>query len=283
MKNFRWNRAEQLSFLVLVLSVIALKMVSFKVWSREDRQPSAAAEVAAEVAAITDVAPVTEVVRTTNVVVAERAGVLPETAGNRETVDGDSPNRGERNSAQNERLPAAERTATDRRPVYNGGRTAQGARRAVSPGEAVERRAGSSGGSVEHRVVRIDLNRVDSATLVAVRGIGPYTASRILRYRRQLGGFVRLEQLDEIKGLYPENLTVLKSQALIDTSVIERLSVNASPVEALAAHPYLSWRQARALDGLRRRRGRIRNISDLSFLDEFTAADLARLAPYLQW
>lgn len=234
MKNFRWNRAEQLSFLVLVLSVIALKMVSFKVWSREDRQPSAAIEVTAEAA------------------------------------------------AQTEQLPAAERTPTDHRPVYNGGNTAQGARRAVSPREAVERRAGGSGGSVEHRVVRIDLNRVDSATLVAVRGIGPYTASRILRYRRQLGGFVRLEQLDEIKGLYPENLTVLKSQALIDTSAIERLSVNASPVEALAAHPYLSWRQARALDGLRRR-GRIRTISDLSFLDEFTAADLARLAPYLQW
>lgn len=254
MKNIRWNRAEQLSFLVLVLSIIVLKVVSFKVWSREDRQPSAVAESAS----------ITEVAATEEAAGVEAAGVAKVMV---EAEAGDK----------------RERTATDHRPVYNGGSTAQGARRAVSPGEAVERRAGSSGGSVEHRVVRIDLNRVDSATLVGVRGIGPYTASRILRYRRQLGGFVQLEQLDEIKGLYPENLTVLKSQALIDTSAIQRISVNGSPVEALAAHPYLSWRQARALDGLRRRRGRIRNISDLSFLDEFTAADLARLAPYLQW
>lgn len=187
MKKFRWNRAEQLSFLVLILSVVALKSLSFKLWSREDRQPSAATEVAA----------------------------------------------------------------------------------VESP--------------VARQPVQIDLNRVDSATLVEVRGIGPYTASRILRYRRQLGGFVRLEQLDEIKGLYPENLTTLKSQALIDTSVIQRLSVNGSPVDTLAAHPYMSWRQARALDGLRRRRGRIRTIYDLSFLEEFNSADLVRLAPYLQW
>lgn len=249
MRNFRWNRAEQLSFLVLILSVIALKTLSFKLWSREGRRPSAATEVVAGSLS----KPVVEVVAVEappEAMVEEVA--IDELAGEAETGE-----------AGKESVPAA----------------------GMAAGKRGEQRGGNSGrmGKETRRPVRIDLNRVDSVALVEVRGIGPYTASRILRYRRQLGGFVRLEQLDEIKGLYPENLTVLKSQALIDTSAIQRLSVNGSPVEALAAHPYLSWRQARALDGLRRRRGRIRTISDLSFLEEFDSADLARLAPYLQW
>jgi len=41
----------------------------------------------------------------------------------------------------------------------------------------------------------IDLNGVDSATLVRLRGIGPTLAHKIIDRRAALGGFVQHEQL----------------------------------------------------------------------------------------
>lgn len=48
----------------------------------------------------------------------------------------------------------------------------------------------------------IELNSADSTALVSIRGIGPYYASKILRYREQLGGFHTTRQLKEIKFQY---------------------------------------------------------------------------------
>lgn len=44
----------------------------------------------------------------------------------------------------------------------------------------------------------VDLNTVDSATLVRFKGIGPVTAGRIVNYRKQHG---RFRNIDELKGL----------------------------------------------------------------------------------
>ena len=47
----------------------------------------------------------------------------------------------------------------------------------------------------------VDLNTVDSTTLVVLPQIGPYTAVRIMEFREKLGGFVDKEQLRDVKGM----------------------------------------------------------------------------------
>jgi competence protein ComEA len=47
----------------------------------------------------------------------------------------------------------------------------------------------------------VEINRADSAKLTQVKGIGAGFASRIIKYRTQLGGFVKKEQLMEIYGI----------------------------------------------------------------------------------
>ena len=47
----------------------------------------------------------------------------------------------------------------------------------------------------------VDLNTVDSTTLVELPQIGPYTAVRIIEFREKLGGFVDKEQLRDVKGM----------------------------------------------------------------------------------
>lgn len=74
--------------------------------------------------------------------------------------------------------------------------------------------------------VRIELNGADSATLVGVRGIGPLTAGRIVRYRERLGGFVRVEQLLEVRGMLEKNYQQILPQIWVDSSKIQKIDIN---------------------------------------------------------
>ena len=52
--------------------------------------------------------------------------------------------------------------------------------------------------------IPINLNRADSVALLDIPGVGPYYASKILRYRERLGAFAVKEQLMEIRGIDSE-------------------------------------------------------------------------------
>lgn len=126
----------------------------------------------------------------------------------------------------------------------------------------------------------LDLNALDSAGLVSLPGIGPVYASRILRYREQLGGFASTKQLLEINGL-PDSL--MEWFIITDTIQLKMIEVNKGTVNELRSHPYMNFYQARAIVELRRERGKIKGPEQLSLLEEFTAQDLERLKPYLDF
>lgn len=129
----------------------------------------------------------------------------------------------------------------------------------------------------------LNINTADSAALVAVDGIGAYSAQRILAYRQSLGGFVSLRQLSEIKGLRAENLEQLIQVALIDSTKVRKIDINRASIKTMVAHPYIVYSQAVAIDDWRRERGRIDSLANLSFLEEFTPSDIERLQPYLSF
>jgi DNA uptake protein ComE-like DNA-binding protein len=89
--------------------------------------------------------------------------------------------------------------------------------------------------------------------------------------------------LDEIKGLYPETKQRLMSMLSVDAKAIHTLSVNKLPLEAFRKHPYISFWQAKVLVELRKARGRIESIEDLSAFKEFKKEDLERLKWYLSF
>jgi len=44
----------------------------------------------------------------------------------------------------------------------------------------------------------IELNQADSLQLISIKGIGPFYAKQILKYRKELGGFYTYFQFSEI-------------------------------------------------------------------------------------
>lgn len=126
----------------------------------------------------------------------------------------------------------------------------------------------------------LDLNMADSTELVRLPGIGASTAMKIIRYRERLGGYTEISQLAEIDGL-PDSL--MKWFIITDTIPVSRIAVNKATLAELRRHPYIDFYQARAIVEFRNERGTIKSPEQLSFLEEFTAQDLIRLKPYLDF
>jgi DNA uptake protein ComE-like DNA-binding protein len=129
----------------------------------------------------------------------------------------------------------------------------------------------------------VDLNSADTTLLMQVKGIGRGYAKGIVRFRKETGGFVSVDQLHEIYGMRPENFDRIRPFCTVNTALIQRIKVNIASVERLNAHPYINFYQAKALFELRRKKGRLKEINDLKVLQEFSSEDLNRLKPYLSF
>lgn len=128
----------------------------------------------------------------------------------------------------------------------------------------------------------LELNSADSASLQMIRGIGPYIARRIIRYREQLGGYVSPEQIREIEGLrmdYPDSV-IQHLRACPDS--VHPIRVQHASVRQMMNHPYLNFEQARDIYRLRRRH-KMRNIEDLKNVPAISEQERERLRPYLDF
>ena len=69
--------------------------------------------------------------------------------------------------------------------------------------------AGESGGPPQ---APVSLNTATAEQLDTLDGVGPATASKILDYRRQHGGFRSIDDLGEIPGIGPKRLAALRGK-----------------------------------------------------------------------
>ncbi len=128
----------------------------------------------------------------------------------------------------------------------------------------------------------LDLNHCDTTDLQFIRGIGPYAARQIVRYREALGGYYSPTQLTD-EYFAKMRLDTLLQHFTVDTAVIRPISVNTASINDLQRHPYIRYSQAKAIYTLRRQRLSLRSVADLRALHELTDDDIRRLAPYLQF
>lgn len=128
----------------------------------------------------------------------------------------------------------------------------------------------------------ISLNDADTVQWKKIPGIGSAFASRIVKYRNRLGGFASVNQLKEVYGIDAELYSKISPYIKPDGNY-SKINVNKLEFKQLLSHPYLNYKQVKAIVSLRDRKGKIASINELSMLDEFTTADIERLAPYLEF
>lgn len=129
----------------------------------------------------------------------------------------------------------------------------------------------------------VELNSADTTLLMQVAGIGRGYARGIVRYRQLTGGFISVDQLSEIYGMRKENLDRIRPFCKVNQELVRKIKINTAGVERLKGHPYLNFYQSKAIYELRRKKGKLKSISDLKVLPEFTPESLAKIEPYLSF
>ena len=128
----------------------------------------------------------------------------------------------------------------------------------------------------------IYLNETDTTLWKKVPGIGSTYAARIVKYRNLLGGFTSVEQLKEVYGISDEVFQQIAPFLREDTNFL-KLNINKLTFQEINAHPYINYKQTKAIMNLRNRKGNIQSINELSMLDEFTRKDIDRIANYIEF
>ena len=129
----------------------------------------------------------------------------------------------------------------------------------------------------------IELNTADSSLLKKIPGIGSSFAKRIISYKNILGGYHRVEQLQEVYGMYEELYEQIVPYIEINPNEISRIAINSSSLDKLRAHPYLNFYQAKAIIEMRKKKGKLEKVEELKLLEEFSEEDIARVLPYLEF
>jgi Helix-hairpin-helix motif len=129
----------------------------------------------------------------------------------------------------------------------------------------------------------VDLNRSDSAGLLPLPGIGPVFAGRIIKYRNLLGGYVWVEQLLEVYGMTDQSLEMIKDKIEIDSSVVRRICLDSASFKELLRHPYLEYKDVKALADYRDFSGSIQSEKELVENYILTDSVLKKVLPYFSF
>ena len=125
----------------------------------------------------------------------------------------------------------------------------------------------------------IVLNTADTTSLMTIPGIGPYYARKIIQYGNRLGGYVSVDQLDEIDD-FP---TEAKKYLVINNPTPKKLNINLLSLNELKRHPYINFYQAKAITDYRRLHGSIHSLNELRLLKDFSPEVIKRLTPYVAY
>jgi competence protein ComEA len=135
----------------------------------------------------------------------------------------------------------------------------------------------------QQKTERIDINISDSAAFDKLPGIGPVLSSRIIKYRKLLGGFISAAQLKEVYGLSETTYNLVVERVIADTSFIIGININNAGYKELSSHPYLERYDIQAILKYKELKGKILSISELIENKILSEVKAKKIAPYLKF
>lgn len=128
-----------------------------------------------------------------------------------------------------------------------------------------------------------NINACDSTDLQSLKGIGRIRASRIIRYRNNLGGFADKNQFKEIYGMDSLSLRNLDKYCTIDSSEIDKIEINKIGFKELLNHPYCDYTMTKIILNYRDQHGDFKSKKDFNNIYALDQEKLNKLFPYLSF
>lgn len=138
--------------------------------------------------------------------------------------------------------------------------------------------------SKKEKIVIKDINQVTQEDLIKINGIGEAISMRILKFKESLGGFVSMEQMNDVWGLSPEVIERLNANFKVGAlPVLKKIDVNNASVKELAQFPYFKYALAREIVMYRSMNGDIKNAADLTKIKGMSIDKATIIALYLDF
>lgn len=127
----------------------------------------------------------------------------------------------------------------------------------------------------------IDVNVATQEQWESLRGIGLGLASRIIKFREKLGGFISIDQVKETYGLQDSTFQQIKDQLILKETMITRLNINQLGQDQLSKHPYIRYQTAKAIIAYRAQHGNFQSVQDLQKIVSIPPETYKKIEKYL--
>ena len=134
----------------------------------------------------------------------------------------------------------------------------------------------------KEKIVILDINQATKEDLIKVYGIGPALSDRIFKLKDLLGGFVSMEQMNDVWGLSPEVIENLNKNFKVSVlPKVNKVDINNASIKELMLFPYFKYALAKAIVTYRSMNGDFKNNADLTKINGFPNEKLNVISLYL--
>jgi DNA uptake protein ComE-like DNA-binding protein len=132
------------------------------------------------------------------------------------------------------------------------------------------------------KIIISDINLATKEDLIKVYGIGPALSDRILKLKDLLGGFVSMEQMNDVWGLSPEVIENLnKNFKVVALPKVKKVDINNASIKELMLFPYFKYALAKAIVTYRSMNGDFKENADLTKINGFPNDKINIIGLYL--
>ena len=117
----------------------------------------------------------------------------------------------------------------------------------------------------KEKIAIIDINQATQEDLIKIYGIGEAISIRILKFKESLGGFVSMEQMNDIWGLSPEVIENLNTHFKVSVlPKLKKIDINNASIKELSEFPYFKYPISKNIVTFRSMNGDFKNSDDLT-------------------
>jgi DNA uptake protein ComE-like DNA-binding protein len=136
----------------------------------------------------------------------------------------------------------------------------------------------------KEKMVIIDINKATQEDLIKIYGIGEAISLRILKLKESLGGFVSMEQMNDVWGVSPEVIENLNSHFKVsELPNLKKIDINNASIKELSQFPYFNYQLAKQIVTFRSMNGDFKNVNDLTKIKGLSIDKANIIALYLDF
>jgi len=132
----------------------------------------------------------------------------------------------------------------------------------------------------------IKMRSINTATAIELKkiyGIGEKLSQRIVKYRNRLGGYSKIDQLDEVYGLKDKALHNLKQSYIVFSQPeIKKIDINTASFKDVLSIVYLDYETTKLIFKYKNSVGEVYDLKELKKIQGFPIDKFDRIALYLQ-